>query len=160
MKVALLVFFTVVIMVVVLCLISSFGKESVTKEKTSKSTMEYKKKLLEDAYKDYTDVNTRIQYQEHNFEWNFYTDKLDARWSVNSRKYVITLVGRSSATSDVNSFNEFISLSDIEYATIYILGANISVLHRYTNPDDVKKLIECVNTINYNTYKEVKHKKK
>ena len=160
MKVALLVFFTVVIMAVVLCLISSFGKESVTKDKTSKSTMEYKKKLLEDTYKDYTDVNTKVWFQEHMFEWNFHNDKLDAKWSVNSKKYVITLFGRSNATTDVSDFNEFINLSDIEYATIYICGANISVLHKYTNLDDVKKLIECVSTINHNTYKEVKHKKK
>lgn len=115
--------------------------------KDSESTQRYKFALLEDCYTYLTNQQTQINFDRHFFDWSYVEDCLKAKWMVGTDKYMITFYGTSTTVSDVNSFSEFIQVSNITDVSIFTATKNMSVLHTYTGKEDIKTLIDAVKRL-------------
>lgn len=156
----------IVIFVVFICSVcycTSQNKTVVTKkheDRDSESTKLYKQRLLDDCYEYITDTSTRINWQDHRFEWDYHTDRIKAKWSIHTPIYYVSLYGTSTTLRDVDTLKDFLKVSTIEEVTIYTAGSNISVLHTYHTKEHINKIISGLQQLSnkqFNHYK--KHNK-
>lgn len=134
------------------------GESSSVKELESDKTKAYKHRLLEGCYENMVDKKTELLFHKHDFNWDYHNDRLDGSWRVSTSRFMVEVIGDARAIHDVESFEEFLNECTIEKATIFTSDSNISVLHEYRNPDDIRVIINGMKILEQNNAKKFKRR--